>query len=124
MLTTGNIGYSTKEIRLRLALFEDRDRTGLLPDEHRWIVRSLDHEMFGHGSSAREALVGAMKAFFFELKKADQEGRDPFLGVPPASKEFLGWWQSGAVQPIDVPRDIMKNVPERMRIEASFRENT
>lgn len=94
-----------KPIRIRLALFEDGDRTGLLPDERRWIVRSLDHETFGFGFTQRQALEGALLAIRAELDRADLHKREPFDGVPPASHAFIAWWHSASDVPVDIPKD-------------------
>lgn len=113
-----------KPIRIRLGLFEDDDRTGLLPDERRWIVRSLDHEAFGFGFTQREALEGALLAVRAELDRAELRKQKPFDGAPPASRSFHDWWHSATSIVVDVPRGsiarTLGDLASRVQIEMSM----
>jgi hypothetical protein len=110
------------ELELHLALFEDDDRTDLLADERRWIVRSLDHEMFAYGMTQRDALVHFFVSLNAELEDARENQRAPLEGVPKASAKFLEWWKAKAKHQVEVPREVVAKAPPLSRLKVMERE--
>ncbi len=105
------------ELELHLALFEDDDRSGLLADEHRWIVRSLDHDIFGYGMTQRDALLHFFLSLEQEIEDAKAEHRKPFEGVSKASENFIAWWRTKKVHQIKVPREVAAKAPRRSSVK-------
>ncbi len=103
---------------LHVALFEDEDRTGLLADEHRWIARCVEYELFGVGSTRREALLAFIKALDLEYEAAKAESRKALEGLPKGSKRFREWLNRGSTKQVDVPREVAAKIPPPWMISA------
>lgn len=113
----------TPLIRIHLALFDDADRTGLLPDEVRWIVRSLEYDLFGFGFTQRAALESMLATI--RNRSVLRNAKDElFSGVAPAPANFLGWWRTTTSAAVDIPKDsivrILGDDASRMQIEMSM----